>query len=69
MFKIIRIGRGVGCIAVPILWCTHPVSLVEALEGEVNDEVGEEDQAVPYQDVPPTLTVWQKSKKIFLYIL
>ena len=48
MFKIIRIGRGGGCTAVPILWCTHPVSLVEALDGEVNDEVEEEDQAVPH---------------------
>ena len=58
MFKIIRIGRGGSCSAVPILWCTHPISLVEALDGEVDHEVEEEDQAVPYQDVPPPLTVW-----------
>ena len=58
LFKIIRIGRGGSCSAVPILWCTHPVSLVEALDGEVDHEVEEEDQAVPYQDVPPPLTVW-----------
>ena len=54
--KILQIHRLIGRCFMPILWWAHLVSLEETLDGEVDDEIDQQNQNVSHQNVLPPMT-------------